>query len=784
MKKEKKILILLDAHAILHRAYHALPNFTSRDGKPTGALYGFCTLLFKLIKEFSPEYVVACYDLPEKTYRHDAYKDYKAGRLETDEELVVQLENSKEICKAFNIPIYSSSGFEADDMLGTIVENLKNSDLKIIIASGDMDTMQLVRGDDVCVYTLKKGINDTILYNEKLVVERFGFKPDLLPDFKGLRGDPSDNIIGISGVGEKTATVLIKNFGDIESIFKNLNKIKDDNNKLKEIGVSPKMAEKIIENIDDARFSKVLATIRRDAPIYFTIPGENFLSTASKETIISFLESLDFKSLVSKAYEVFSFKKDFLNEVDNETFYRLKILFLTIDSTKINATIDDIYSFTRSSNEKEAFSYLNSVIQNQDLDFVWNNIEKPLIDIIYKMNSVGVKINISFLKELSVLYHKKVSDLEKDIFNIAGVNFNISSPKQLAEVLFEKMGLKIKGQKKTKSGSFSTKESELLKLQGENEIIDKILKHREYSKLLGTYIDSIPTLVDKDGRLHPTFIQIGAVTGRMSSENPNVQNIPNKTVEGREIRKSFIADDGFVLVSFDYSQIELRIAAILSGDKNMIDIFKNNQDIHSSVASKIFNINESEVTKEMRNKAKTINFGVMYGMGVLALKQNLKVSKEEAEEFLRNYFQTFSGLATYLESIKREVSQTGFTKTIFGRRRYFPDINSKLPYIKSQAERMAINAPIQGSEADIIKLAMVKIDDFIKQKKQEGDIRLIMQIHDELVYEVKKDLYLDFSRNAVNIMESVLDKDKCFGVICKANASFGKSLGDLDNINF
>ncbi len=780
--KKQKILILLDAHAILHRAYHALPDFKSKKGEPTGALYGFCTLLFKLIKEFSPEYIVACYDLPEKTYRHDAYKDYKAGRAETDEALVVQLESSKEICQAFGIPIYSSAGFEADDMLGTITTNLKDTDLKIIIASGDMDTMQLVNDDKVCVYTLKKGISDTVLYNEKSVIDRFGFKPSLLPDFKGLRGDPSDNIIGISGVGEKTATVLIEKFGDIENIFEGLKKIKDDPKKLKEVGVSVKMAEKIIENIDDARFSKVLATIRNDAPIYFKLPETSFLSGVSKEKVLSLLDNLDFKSLLDKVYDIFSFEKEII-DIDKDVLKELQILYQTIDSSKINADISDIYSFTKTSDVGGARNFLLKTVKDQGLDFVWNEIEKPLVEIISKMNQRGVRIDKDFLKELSVNYHQKVKSLEEEIFKLSGTVFNIASPKQLAEVLFEKMGLKIKGQKKTKSGSFSTKESELLKLQDENEIIDKILKHREYSKLLGTYIDSIPDLVDKDGRLHPTFVQIGAVTGRMSSENPNVQNIPNKTVEGREIRKSFIAEDGFVLVSFDYSQIELRLGAILSGDKTMIEIFRKGEDIHSSVASKIFGIDESAVTKEMRNKAKTINFGVMYGMGVLALKQNLKVSKEEAEEFLRNYFHTFSGLAEYLESVKKEVSQTGFTQTIFGRRRYFPDINSKIPYIKSQAERMAINAPIQGSEADVIKLAMVKVDNFIKNKKLENDCNLIMQIHDELVYEVKDGLYKDFSKNVVEIMQSVLDKEKCFGVVCKANASFGKSLGDLREID-
>lgn len=783
MTKKEKTLILLDSHAILHRAYHALPDFVSKDGKPVGALYGFCTLLFKLIKEFNPDYICACYDLPEETYRHKSYKEYKAGRAETDEALKVQLESSKEICGAFNIPIYSSSGFEADDMLGTIISQIKDDDLRVVIASGDMDTMQLVSGKKVVVYTLKKGISDTVLYDEGEVVKRFGFNPELLPDFKGLRGDPSDNIIGISGVGEKTATTLIKEFGDIESIFKGLQKIKDDKTSLKKIGISPKMAEKIVENIDDARFSKVLATIRVDAPIYFTLPEKDFISNIDKDKVLDFLKSLDFKSLIPKVSEIFNFKTESIDISETDLNY-LQIMYAVINPDRIGEDISVILDFTKTKNPKDAVAVLENIIKGSELSFVWENIEKPLIQIVDKMNKVGVKVDKKFLEDLSVKYHNTLSDLEKEIYSLSGLEFNISSPKQLSEVLFGKMGLKIKGQKKNKTGGFSTKESELLKLKDEHSIVESILKYREYSKLLGTYIDTIPKMLDEDNRLHTTFIQIGAVTGRMSSLEPNIQNIPNKTFEGREIRKAFICDEKKVLVSFDYSQIELRIAAILSKDPKMIEIFKNGEDIHTSVASKIFAVAISEVTKDMRNKAKTINFGVMYGMGVLALKQNLKVSKEEAEEFLTSYFNTFSGLAQYLESVKVQTAQRGFTQTMFGRKRFFPDINSKIPYIKSQAERMAINAPIQGTEADIIKLAMVKVDEFIKKNAYEKKASLIMQIHDELVYEVSEDFYKDFAKEVVLVMQNALSEKETFGVKILANASFGKSLGQTEEIKF
>lgn len=780
-KQNKKTLVLLDAHAILHRAYHALPDFMSTKGEPTGALYGFCTLLLKLIKDLKPDYIAACFDLPEPTMRHEVYGGYKAGRKETDEALVVQLERAKDICVAFNIPIYSSPGFEADDMLGTIVEQTKDdSDLDVVIASGDMDTLQLVSGTKVRVYTLKKGIKDTIIYDEDVVKERFGFGPELLPDYKGLRGDPSDNIIGISGIGEKTAEILISNFGSIEEMYQVLERSPE---KFEKVGIKGKTLEKIQGGKDEALFSKMLATIRRDGPIHFTLPETEWIPGVDQEKITNFLSELDFRALKGKVAEAFSFTvSEEYTEASPEDVRKASLMFWVIDSNKTNPSIDDLLSYTRTKTITDAIQALEKIIADQNLTYIWEEIEKPLMSITDQMREVGIQVDVAVLKKLSEKHHKTLAELEAKIWKEAGEEFNIASPKQLGEILFVKMGISIKGQKKNASGGFSTKESELEKMKEEYPIAGYVLEYRELAKLLGTYIDTIPQMVDGGGRLHASFLQNGASTGRMASANPNLQNIPNKTDIGREIRTAFVAKKGSVLMAFDYSQIELRIAAFLSSDQKMIEIFKNGQDVHTEVASRVFGVKPSEVTKTMRSHAKTINFGVMYGMGVNALRANMGVGKEEAQEFLDGYFNTFSGLAEYLEKVKRETAQKGYTETFFGRRRYFPEIHSKLPFMKAQAERMAINAPIQGTEADVIKLAMIHIDQYLKKEKLDTKVHLLLQVHDELVYEVEKDVVEKIAPAIKQLMENVIDPQKTEGVICVANASVGDNWSHMSSL--
>ena len=776
-------MVLLDVHAILHRAYHALPEFQSSKGEPTGALYGLCTMLIKLVKDLKPDYIAACYDLPEPTQRHEVYADYKAGRKKIDDALILQLERSKDVFTAMNIPMYSSPGFEADDMLGTIVEKVKkDQNIDVVIASGDMDTMQLIDDDKVRVYTLKKGIKDTIIYNQKAVLERFGFRPEFLTDFKGLRGDPSDNIIGISGIGEKTATELITKFGTIEDIYRKLKKAGGEK-VFEKAGIKKRIIELLKESEEEALFSKMLATIRRDAPIYWKIPEKVWREEISLKEVQDLFMDLEFRVLGVKVAEALSLDlpENIIKEKPEDIF-ETGLLLWVVDSNKTSPTLDDILSHTHSQNLAEARKVLEKIIKDQNLSFVIDEIEKPLIPIVKSMKEWGIEIDVKKLQELGKKYHAELSSLEKKIWKMAGVEFNINSPKQLGEILFVKMGLKAKNQKKTASGGFSTKESELEKLRQENPIAGLILEYRELAKLLGTYIDTIPSQVDKDGRLHATFLQTGAVTGRMGCENPNLQNIPNKTELGLAIRKSFVAEKGYKLVSFDYSQIELRIAAFLSGDKKLIQIFKTGQDVHNAVASEVFAVEPEQVTKEMRRKAKIINFGVMYGMGVTALQKNIGTNREEAQLFLDNYFQKFLGLAEYLEIVKRETAQKGYTETFFGRRRYFPDIRSKLPFMRASAERMAVNAPIQGTEADIIKLAMIEVDKFITGKNLKEDVKLLLQVHDELVYEVKDTIVNAVSPEIKTIMESIIDPKKISGVKIETNVSVGVDWGSMEKI--
>lgn len=830
-KKDKKTLVLLDSHAIIHRAYHALPDFASSTGAPTGALYGLSTMLMGILEKFKPNYIVACYDLPQPTYRHEAYKDYKGGRKKTDDALVEQLKSSRKIFEAFNIPMVDKVGFEADDMLGTIVhevlERKEMENINIVIASGDMDTLQLVTGDRVRVFTLKKGIKDTIIYNEDAVRERYGFGPIQLTDYKGLRGDPSDNIIGIAGIGEKTATTLITSFGSIEGIYEALEK---DPNLLKQAGVSDRMIELLDKGKEEALFSKMLATIRRDAPIDFRLPDEEWKSTVSISKIEELFRDYEFRSLIPRVRQVLTGsvngeakkdldavmqrsesgveqKKDAGNNVSEdqgglenvqtaehqtaEQLFtsidpilekKLKIAVSVLNSTITDPTLDDVFAITKTYDASVALEKLESAIKSKNMATVLYEIEWPLIPILQQMKEVGIKIDVDFLKNLGREYHKKLRELETKIWKESGQEFNINSPKQLGEILFEKMGLGGKNIKKTAGGAKSTKESELEKMKGTHPIIDLILEYRELAKLLGTYIDVLPTLVDEKNRIHPDFIQMGASTGRMATQNPGVQNIPIKTELGRAVREAFISEDGYTLVSFDYSQIELRVAAILSGDEKLIDILKNGIDVHTGVAAQVFGVAEKDVTKEMRRQAKVINFGILYGMGVNALKANLGSTQAEARAFYDNYFKTFKGVAEYLNKVKFETSQNGYTETLFGRRRYFEGINSKLPFIRAAAERMAINAPIQGTSADMVKIAMRVIQAKLAVLGMLNDVRLLLQVHDELVFEIRTPEVKKMAIMIKQTMESVLTPEQSKGVPIVTSANAGKNWNKMESL--
>lgn len=780
--KEQKTLVLLDAHAILHRAYHALPEFSSSKGEPTGAIYGLAAMLMKIIKELSPDYIVACYDLPEPTFRHEAYEDYKAGRAKAADDLVHQIKSSRKIFEAFHIPIYEKAGFEADDLLGTIVNQVKDAkDLNVIIASGDMDTLQLVDKKRVTVYTLKKGINDTILYDEKGVEERFGFSPKLLADYKGLRGDPSDNIPGIRGIGEKTATTLISTFGSVENIYKALKK---DEEAFKKVGITPRIIGLLKEGEEEALFSKTLGTIRHDAPITFDLPKKTWQESFDIQTAEDTFAQFEFRTLRDRLREAFGQQGEKTEEKEEEItisdkeLTELKIAVWLLNSEITNPTLDDVIEITGTRDMKKAREILEKRIKENNLEKVYYDIELPLMPIIAAAEKRGILVDTVYLERLSKEYHKELATFESAIFKEAGREFNINSPKQLGEVLFDELNLSTKGLKKTSGGARSTRESELLKLKDEHEIIAHILSYRELQKLLSTYIDNIPKMIGKDGRLHTNLNQAGTTTGRMSSNNPNMQNIPVRDGHGAAIRSAFVAEKGYVLAAFDYSQIEIRVLAALSQDPILIDTFQKGKDVHAAVASYIFGVPEEEVTKEMRRRAKVVNFGIIYGMGVNALKEALGTDRKEAQQFYDDYFKKFPSIAGYLDNVKHGAQKTGYTETLFGRRRYFDSIRSSIPYIRASAERMAINAPLQGTAADIMKIATHKADDAIKKHKLDKDVHLLLSVHDELIFEIKHDAL----KKAQKIIKEAMECIPGISIPLVVDISAGERWGEMKHI--
>lgn len=790
--KDTKRLVILDTHAILHRAYHALPDFATSKGEPTGALYGLVSMLVRIMSDLKPDYMVAAFDLPEPTHRHIAYEKYKSHRPKADDALIAQIIRARDVLDAFGVPRYEKGGFEADDILGTIVHEVRNKkDIEVIIATGDMDMLQLIEGERVRVFTLKKGLSDVALYDERGVEARYGFGPKSIPDFKGLRGDPSDGIPGIKGVGEKTASVLLGAFGTIENMYAALKK---DEKTLIALGIKDGMLKKIKEGEEEAKFSKLLAEIRTDAPIDFSLPKESWRDSVHPEQVLEMLAGFEFRSLVPRVRELLLGTKAGKaheeklelewNEmsVPEEEFQKIALAVSVLDSNIAEPTLEDVYRMGRSRDFEEAKRTILEEIRKNELEFVYERIELPLLPVLRDMEKKGVCIDKRFLEQLSKQYHAELGKIAARIYKSAGGEFNINSPKQLGEILFDKLGLFVKNQKKTPTGARSTKESELEKMRELHPIIGDILAHRELQKLLSTYIDNLPTMLDGENRVHTTFIQIGAATGRIATKNPGLQNIPIKTELGRAIRNAFIAKKGYVIASFDYSQIELRIAALLSGDPGLMRIFKDGRDAHTEVAARVFKVSADEVTYEQRRRAKVINFGILYGMGVTALQQSLGTKRAEAQEFYNQYFQAFPRLAAYIDEVKAAATVQGYTTTFYGRRRYFDGIKSPIPYVRAAAERMAINAPMQGTQADLVKLAMIKITEFFKEKKAEEHAHLLLQVHDELVFEIKEDKVAELAPRIKDIMENIMSERDRRGIPFIADGKVGKNWGEMEKL--
>jgi DNA polymerase-1 len=753
MPKKQKTIVIFDAHAIIHRAYHALPSFSRSDGLPTGALYGLSAMLIRIIEELKPDYLVSAYDLPEPTFRHIAYESYKATRVKTDDDLKTQIEASREIFEAFGVPCLDAPGFEADDVVGTLVEKLKKEkNLSIIIASGDMDTLQLVSGKKVQVYTLKKGVTDTALYDEDGVRERYGFEPSQLIDYKGLRGDPSDNIIGVPGIGEKTATTIIQAFGSIEGLYEAIEKNPANG---KKAGLTERIINILLEHKDDAFFSKTLATIRRDAPIEYALPMDTHTTTFNTEGLLSMLEQYEFRSLIPRVRKLFSIEQSAVapsdDSVDPDLLLETSIALWVLYSEDTMPTLTTILARTKKATLPEANEFIIAELKKRNLLDLFEKMEKPLIPIIAAMTKRGIKIDRKHFESLKESMTKTLRRIESDVKKCTGAEVNMNSPKQLSELLFGTLGLKTKGKRKA-SGAFTTNAETLELLRDEHPVVPLVLEHREIQKLLATYVEALLVHAGRDDRVHAQFFQHGTVTGRFSSSNPNLQNLPIKGDHGKDIRKGFIATEGHVFIACDYSQIELRVLAILSGDEELIATFKRGEDIHASVASRMFDVPLKEVTQEMRRVAKVINFGILFGMGVTALAKNLGSDRAEAQKFYNNYFETFPAVARYLEQTKEDARSKGYTETLFGRRRYFPQINAGAPFLRAFAERMATNAPIQGTEADILKIAMLLIHDDLRDAGLSSKAHLLLQVHDELVYEVEEDV----AGKVTDIIESAM----------------------------
>lgn len=827
-----KRLILIDGNALVHRAFHALPPLTSPRGTVTNAVFGFASILLKTIKELKPDYIAATFDLAGPTFRHEEFAEYKIHRERAPDELYTQIPLAKDVLEAFGIPIYEKQGYEADDLIGTLAVKIKNNPLagglQIVIATGDLDTLQLVEGKKVVVFTLKKGVSDTVVYDEEAVMARYGLKPDQLNDYKGLKGDPSDNIPGVPGVGEKTAAALIKEFGSLENLYQSLENRKEKN-KVVEGKLSPKLIEKLLEFKDQAFFSKQLATLVTDLDVDLSLGKTDWRKNMDQSKIETLFKDLGFTSLLKRLSEIglsgegsgLALKKE-AAEAEGLVFdpnkkniyiadagdkkalenitanpealligHDLKGLFKTLISrgihiknqifdTKIAAYLlnpdlkdydfDKIYYLefreTPSSDPAKKPAYLWKLkehlwekIKLANLIKIFEDIEMPLIKVLAEMELSGIKIDGRALKRLLETTNKELAKLEIKIYKLVGTDFNINSPSQLGEILFNK--LQIKGRvRKTSGGAMSTAAPELEKLRDEHPIIDLILQYRELQKLKTTYIEPFPLLVNKaDGRLHTTYNQTGTATGRLSSQDPNLQNIPIKTELGQEFRKAFIAEKGYRLTSLDYSQIELRVIAHIAQDEKMIEAFRKGEDIHTRTAAEIFEVAPEKVTKEMRRQAKVLNFGIIYGMGPLGFARAAGVDRQRAREFITKYLDDFSGVARYIEKTKEKTRHDGYVETLFGRRRQLLDIYSTIPQVQAQAERMAINHPIQGTAADLMKMAMIRVHDFIYRNLKEGEARILLQVHDELVCEIKEKLVSQVASELKKIMESIYQLD-------------------------
>ena len=791
------MIVLIDGFSIAFRAFYALPEtlMTSK-GTPTNVIHGFLSMLNKISTDYKLEQLIVTWDLPGKTFRNDIYTDYKANRSSAPDNFNVQVPLLHELLKTFNIPQVSKEGFEADDVLGSLSTILNNQNKKVLIVTGDRDTYQLISNKTKILYT-KRGISDVDLVDEKFFLKKFGIKTNQYVEYLALKGDPSDNIPGLPGVGEKTAINLLKKYKDINNIYNNLSdltpKIKDSFETNKDILLMSKdlatirvdlklqvpdtkiedtifQSDKILKDsqeqvtnlelnkyirkyksqqenvniedkeisiidVDSKNFPKNPLIFEFENNIYVVnneIAGKlknnvtidkNFISLTTQKLFTN-LQNLDNKFIT--AYDLFLFLHDPNKRPDNLLSICKHIEQANLLTKK--STLEDFIKFL-SLNYKQIVTELQTFQSDSVLTKLYDELDFPIVSVLNSMQLKGVKISNKKIESLSKYINKEIINYKSEILKITNKEFNLNSPKQLAQILFEDMQLPII--KKTPKGAPSTDGSVLEELSKDYELPKYILKYREYEKIRSTYIDGLKTEISDKNRIHTTYNLFGTTTGRLSSEKPNLQNIPNKTEIGQKIREFFIADTNHKFVISDYSQIELRVLAHLSSDKNMLDILSSiNSDIHTETASRIFEVSLESVTKDMRRKAKEVNFGLIYGMEAFGLSKSLGISKNESQGLIDAYFSQFPKIKGFLDTIVSDAEHDGYTKTLYGRKRNIKELSSSNFQLKAMGKRIAMNAPIQGTAADIMKIAMLKVQSKISSIKSTD---LLLQIHDEII---------------------------------------------------
>ena len=828
-----KKLLILDSNSILNRAFYGVRYLSAKDGTPTNAIYGFLNILLKLIKEQEPDYICAAFDVKAPTFRHKQYEGYKAQRKPMPEGLAAQMPLAKDVLRAMGVTILEKEGYEADDIIGTVARLCEESEISCFIATGDKDDLQLASDKTKVILTVtKSGYNETIIYDDKAVKEKYHVTPTEFIDVKALMGDPSDNIPGVKGVGEKTAMSLIEKHHSIEYIYENIDGI----------GLKGAMLQKMKDGREMAFMSKELATINRNTPIEFNAEECVFDGFENNCELYEILKRLELNSIIKKLdlsgvdnvkenediFKDFSYQVgdknmisgdkvtvvlDFdgdnissaavgagnnavvLNEQDDikellEDDSVAKVMFDVKEAiVKLNGRIDiknisddtaiAAYLVDPAKNEytieKLASEYFGTVIEKPEVkqlsllddvetdrseylakcavalgvlnerigdkikengqEKLYQEVELPLVTVLAHLEINGFLVDDNQLKEFADKLGEKIDALTNEIYMLAGEEFNINSPKQLGVILFEK--LELKPVKKTKTG-YATNADVLEKLRDKHPIVNFIMEYRQLAKLKSTYCDGLRAVVNPNThRIHSVFTQTVTVTGRLSSTEPNLQNIPTRTELGREIRKMFVAKEGYVLVDADYSQIELRVLAHIANDETMINAFRNNEDIHAVTASQVLGIPLEDVTKEQRSSAKAVNFGIVYGIGEFSLAQDLHISVKEAKAYIESYLEKYHGVRNYMESIKEQAKKDGYVKTMLNRIRYIPELKSPNYNIRQFGERVALNTPIQGTAADIIKLAMVRVDNRLINEGLKS--KLILQVHDELIVEAHKD---------------------------------------------